>query len=165
MLKPAILYKEQITRRFREYYYTEDLFYESGDMDNWTPEIAENPQAWNRQYAIVDNDDNLIGYLSYAINWYSDEVSRFSLFSFDRGNSIIGFDLLTELERLVNKHRRIEWRMVGGNPVERHYDKFCERHNGNKHILKQAIRDSNGNYRDYMIYEILNQTEILRRSK
>ncbi len=45
--------------------------------------------------------------------------------------------------------------MVGGNPVEKHYDKFCKKHGGNKHILKDSIRDMNGNYRDDIIYEII----------
>lgn len=75
--------------------------------------------------------------------------------TFDRGNLMIGKDLYYELERLVKKHRRIEWRMVGGNHVEKQYDKFCKKHNGTKHILKDAIRDKEGNYRDSIIYEIV----------
>ena len=45
--------------------------------------------------------------------------------------------------------------MIGGNPVERSYDKFCERHNGTKHVLKDALKDAEGNYRDSIIYEIV----------
>lgn len=44
---------------------------------------------------------------------------------------------------------------VGGNPVEKHYDKFCKLHNGKKHILKDSIRDKSGNYHDDIIYEIV----------
>lgn len=47
--------------------------------------------------------------------------------------------------------------MVGGNPVERNYDQFCELHRGNKHVLKDAIRDSEGNYHDDIIYEIIQE--------
>ena len=43
------------------------------------------------------------------------------------------------------------------NKVEKHYDKFCERYNGNKYFLKDAIRDRNGNYHDDIIYEIVNE--------
>lgn len=45
------------------------------------------------------------------------------------------------MEELVNIFHRVEWRMVGGNPVERSYDKFCKMHNGTKHILKDALGD------------------------
>ena len=35
-------------------------------------------------------------------------------------------------------------------------DKFCKKHGGNKHILKDSVRDSHGNYHDDIIYEIIN---------
>ena len=54
-----------------------------------------------------------------------------------------------------NKLNRVEWRMIRGNPAERSYDKFCKKHNGKKHILKDAIKDKQGNYRDDVIYEIV----------
>jgi hypothetical protein len=47
--------------------------------------------------------------------------------------------------------------MVGGNPVERSYDRFLKMHNGNKHILKDAVKDKYGKYHDDVIYEIINK--------
>ena len=32
---------------------------------------------------------------------------------------------------------------------------FIEKYNGNKHILRDAIRDKSGNYHDDIIYEIV----------
>lgn len=55
----------------------------------------------------------------------------------------------------VYKLHRIEWRMVGGNPVERSYYRFCKKFNGSKHILKDAVKDRYGNYHDDIIYEII----------
>lgn len=121
MLTPAILYKDQIENEFRKLYYTEDMFYYTGCLAQWYPNIKDIP----------------------------------GLVSFDRGNPIIGNDLYKKLEELVSRFHRIEWRMVGGNPVEKHYDKFCKLHNGKKHILKDSIRDKSGNYHDDIIYEIV----------
>ena len=45
--------------------------------------------------------------------------------------------------------------MIGGNPVERSYDRFCKKHNGNKYVLKDTVRDLQGRYRDCTIYEII----------
>ena len=45
--------------------------------------------------------------------------------------------------------------MIGGNPVEKHYDKFCEKYNGTKHVLKDAIKDKFGKYHNDVIYEII----------
>lgn len=154
MLVPAILYKDKIIREMQKYFYTDDMLYETGCMHNWCPDIAEEPNEKMMQYAIVSGE-TLIGYLGYSIDWYVSKAYNFGLFSFDRGNPLIGKDLYSELERLVNKFHRVEWRMVGGNPAERGYDHFVKKHNGTKHILRDAIRDRDGNYRNDIIYEIV----------
>ena len=154
MLVPATLYKEEIIKNFKRYFYTAEMLYETGCMHNWFPNIAECPDETTFQYAIVHNDI-LIGYLGYTVDWYVSKAYNFGLFSFDRGNPLVGKDVFDKLEELVSKFHRVEWRMVGGNPTERSYDKFLKRHNGNKHILKDAIRDKDGNYRDDIIYEIV----------
>lgn len=39
MLIPAILKKSEILQNFKKYYYTDDMMYESGGLNNWTPNI------------------------------------------------------------------------------------------------------------------------------
>lgn len=163
MLVPAILYKEQIKKEFQKYYYTTDMLYETGCMCNWSPEIAECPSESQFQYAIVDENEKLIGYLGYSVDWYVSKAYNFGLFSFDRGNVLVGRYTFNKLEELASRLHRIEWRMVGGNLTERSYDKFCKKHNGNKHILKDAIKDAEGNYHDDVIYEIV--SEVKRNEK
>ena len=155
MLKPAILFKNEIQSKMKEWYYTDDMMFETGCLDNWYPDIPDCPDGSLYQYAIVDKKENCIGFLSYYIDWYSDNVSRFGLFSFDRGNPLVGRDLFSEMEKLVKRHHRVEWRMVGGNPVEKSYDNFCKMHNGNKVILHDVLKDRDGNYHDDVIYEII----------
>ena len=155
MLVPAILYKDEIIKGMQKYFYTDDMMFETGCMDNWTPNITERPEGSQFQYAIIDTNEKLIGYLAYTVDWYASKAYNFGLFSFDRGNLLVGKEVFNKLEELVNRLHRVEWRMVGGNPAERGYDSFCKRHNGTKHILKDAIKDRNGNYRDDVIYEIV----------
>ena len=71
-------------------------------------------------------------------------------------NITVAKDLRDKLEELVSTHRRLEWRMIGGNKVEKHYDKFCFSHGGNKVVLHDVIKDEQGIYHDECIYEILN---------
>lgn len=158
MLIPAVIMKNEILDNFKRYFYSEDMMYETGCMNNWLPDIVDCPDESTFQYAIVHNDV-LIGYLGYTVDWYSSKVYNFGLFSFDRGNPLIGKDVFNKLEELTSKFHRIEWRMVGGNPAERGYDSFLKRHNGKKHILKDAIKDKEGNYRDDVIYEIVNSAD------
>ena len=157
MLVPAILFKDKILEEFKKYYYTEDMMYETGGLTNWLPNIQEETESGRFQYAIVDSENKLLGYLDYHVDWYSSCASRFGLISFDRGNPTVGRDLYSELNKLINDYKlhRIEWRMIGGNPVERHYDKFCEKYNGTKHVLKDAIKDKFGKYHNDIIYEII----------
>lgn len=158
MLMPAILRKKEIIYEFRKLQYTDDLMYEVGCLDNYMPDIADEPDKETYQYAIVDSKDNLVGYIGYSIDWYSSQAHRFGLMSFDRGNPLIGMALFEVMEKLIDelKLHRISWYMVSGNPVERHYDKFCKKYGGRKIVLKDVFKDRSGRYRDSIIYEIIN---------
>ena len=154
MLEPAILYKDEIINKMRNYFYTEDMLYETGCLHNWTPTICDCPDECTFQYAIVDGCE-VVGYLGYNVDWYASKAYNFGLFSFERGNPTVGIDVFNKLEDLTETMHRVEWRAVGGNPAIKHYDAFCKKHNGIKHVLKDAIRDKEGNYRDDIIYEIV----------
>ena len=157
---PAILYKKEIIRKLQEYTYAEDMIYYSGYLGNSVPSIEEDTNGKLYQYAIVD-DGKLIGYFTYQIDWYSSSVYNFGLFSFDRNNVTIGIDVYRELKKLINDYHihRIEWRMVSGNPVEKHYDKFCQKYRGKKLVLTDVLKDRYGKYHNDVIYEIIFEQE------
>lgn len=157
MLIPAILRKEEILTKMQEYNYTEDMMYYSGYLGNSLPSIEENNNGNLYQYAVLTHLGKLIGYFTYYIDWYSSCVYNFGLFSFDRNNSIIGIDIYKELKKIINDYHihRLEWRMIGGNPVEKHYDKFCKRYNGKKYVLTDVFKDRCGKYHNDVIYEIV----------
>ncbi len=157
MLIPAILKKDEIVHKFQEKYYTEDMFYETGGLNNWLPNIEDCPSASQHQYAIINNKDEqkVIGYLSYYVDYVAMSASNFGLISFDKGNAIVGKDLYNKMQELLKTMHRIEWRMIGGNPVERSYDRFCNKYGGTKYVLHDACKDKDGNYRNDVIYEII----------
>lgn len=156
MIKPAILYKDELEKKFAECLYTDNFFWYTGcGWCNSLPNLE--PCDGDFKYVFVDSKDKIIGYLAYWIDFATDSVSRFGLFSFDRGNPLVGKDLLAKMEELVRDHRRVEWRMIGGNPVQKHYDKFCEKHGGNRVCLHQVTKDIHGRYHDEYIYEIVKE--------
>ena len=157
MIIPAILRKNEIIQEFQKLQYTDDLMYEVGCCDNYMPNIVEEPDSGTYQFAIVDSKDKLIGYVSYRIDWYSSQAHNFGLMSFDRGNPLIGKELFGIMTNLIEnlKLHRIEWYMVSGNPVERSYDKFCEKYNGRKITLRDTFKDRLGIYHDSITYEII----------
>ncbi len=157
MMIPAVLKYNLLKDKFREKYYSKDMFYVSGDMNNWIPDIDLDPYSNNFQYAIIDKNDNLIGYFAYSIDWYASNAYAFSLISFDKGNVTVAFDVRRAIKKIINfyKIHRAEFCVVCGNPVEKHYDKFCRKYNGSKYILHDCIKTADGEYRNKAIYEII----------
>ncbi len=156
MLIPAIIKKNEIIKKCQEKFYSEDMLYLSGSPESWIPNIREKDCDGTYQYAIMNNEQ-LIGFLEYYIDFYSSVVSRFGLISFDKGNIIIGRDLYSEMQKIINEYHihRIEYQMVSGNPVEKSYDRFCKKYNGTKHIFKDCFKDKYGKYHDNIVYEII----------
>lgn len=159
MLVPAILYKDEIIEEYQKLYYTKDMLYETGSLNQWCPDISETPERGCFQYAIITPSNGLIGYLEYQIYYYVSKAYNFGLISFNKGNPTIGKDLFNKMEELIQRLHKVEWRMVSGNPVEKSYDRFCEKHNGYKHILKDELRDADGYYHDDVVYEIIKEKQ------
>ena len=157
MLKPAILYKNEILTKIQEYNYTEDMMYYSGYLGNAIPSIEEDTNGKLYQYAIIGEGNKLIGYFAYSIDWYSSCVYNFGLFAFDRNNTTVGYDVYKELKKIINGYHihRMEWRMIKGNPVERHYDNYCKHYNGKKFVFTDVFKDRCGEYHNEVIYEII----------
>ena len=64
--------------------------------------------------------------------------------------------MFNKLKDLVHRHHRVEWCVVGNNPVKRNYDRFCKKHSGYIHHYHETTKDESGNYIDSFLYEIVN---------
>ena len=106
-------------------------------------------------FHLYDIEDELIHFNSGMIDVLVTKNHR--MYAFDKGNILIGKALKEIMDKLINEYHlhRIEWRMIGGNPVERSYDRFCKKYNGNKYVLKDVFKDRQGKYHDDCIYEII----------
>lgn len=154
MLKPAVLYKDVLEKKFAEQLYSDDYFWYAGYGGcNELPSYETRDEKY--QYAIVDEADNVIGYFAYQLQGITDTALNFGLYSFDKGNPLVGIDVFNKMEELIAEHRRVEWRMVGGNKIKKSYDKLCQKHGGNCVQLHAVTKDNHGNWHDEYIYEIL----------
>lgn len=70
MLKPALLYKEEIQREISNYIYNEDMFLYTRSLGFYTPNFENNDDGTLYQYAIVNNE-KVIGYFTYHVDWYT----------------------------------------------------------------------------------------------
>lgn len=156
MLEPAMLHKEAVLNGLMKHIYDDEMTLYSGWNGFELPKISDDFDGANYRFAIIDGT-NVIGYFCYTYDLHNRSVSNFGLYSFDKNNPIIGRDVLREMRHIIKEYKphRIEWRMVGGNPVERHYDKFCKKYNGKKLVFTDVFRDRYGRYHNDVMYEII----------
>lgn len=158
MLVPALSRKEEVLQEFSKIIYDDKYFYYSGyrychgvpnisDADNWF------------QWASIGSRNQVIGFIAYNID-DTEAACKFKIISFDEGNAVFIRDLSNILTELLTSCRRLEWRCVSGNPIMKHYSKFCFDHKGNEVVLHDVCRDNHGNYCDEHIYEIVRNRDI-----
>lgn len=161
MLVPALLYKKEIEDYFIKHLYDYNMFLYNGYAhSNSLPKIEPAENIY--QFAIIDKNDTnnpLKGYFSYRIDLLTDCVYNFGLISLcedeEKKSSRIGIDVYKELIRLYKIHHRIEWRVMGNNPVIRHYDSLCKRLKGHRVHLHDVVKDNNNQFQDEYMYEII----------
>jgi hypothetical protein len=124
------------------------------------------PDVENNRYKCISHKyhygQKLIGYFSYRIDPATANVYNFGLYSFDKGNALIGHDVFKKMEELIKEHHRVEWRCVSGNPALRGYENFATRIaeeipylKVNIHQMIDVTKDNQGRYHDEIIFEIV----------
>lgn len=161
MLEPALLHKEELLKKFAKVMYTHEYFLYSGWPNDYRmPNISDEGEC--RRYAVINKDGEVTGYIAYTIDPSLLSVSSFGLYSFTDGlNMTLAKDLSELMESLIKTYHRIEYQMVGGNPVEKSYDRFIKKYGGEKHVLHDYLRDNYGKVHDRVIYEIITDVPLV----
>lgn len=162
MIRPAIFFKDELTKAFGSILYTQEHFYYEGGIDNYEQEITE--EADKFQFAILDHEQ-LVGYISFRVDWYCSCAYNFGLISFaDRPSKVIASAILAVIKMIegFNLHR-IDFRCICGNPAERGYDGIIEKFHGKYNLRKFAFvdntRDRQGYYHDTIVYEMIRKSK------
>ena len=151
-----MLHNEAILNGLKKHIYEDAMSYQSDWNGSTLPEIPNEIDGSNYRFAILDND-KVVGYFCFFYYMHSRCLKNFGLYSFDKGNLTIGKDVYCALRHMIQvyKPHRMQWAMISGNPVEKHYDKFCRRYDGKKIILTDVFKDRYGIYHNDVIYEII----------
>lgn len=159
LLKPAILYKDEIERKYCEYFYSREMYQVMGCVTSAIPQIkASGNDPGFRQFAIVDLEGNCIGYLHYTIYFDRRLVDAFELLGFV-STPLIGKALYDELYRLSHIYHLVTFGAVGSNPVIKHYMHACKKLKGSYVVERDVIMDNECNLDDYYRFQILNPDE------
>ena len=170
MLVPAACYKEEIEKAFAKLAYTDKLLWYDGCIDNFRHELTDESDKYH--YAIVENN-TLLGYISFRVDWYCSMAYNFGLMSFTDtyadDNDFYGyrstkpsiFKAIREVMRMVKSFdlHRIDWRCISGNPAEKNYTGIASMLTKEYHVRKVAFKDNmkdrHGNYHDTIMFEMI----------
>lgn len=186
MLVPASMYKEEIEQQFKNIQYSDKYLWYTGSIDNYDMEVKTEEDKF--AFAIITPMNELVGYVSFRVDWYCSMAYNFSLIKFKDKiadevknefsvNRPIGgwcidtkpiiASAIREVMRMVesfNLHR-IDFRCVEGNPAKQKYDKIVDK------IVDKGvyvcymptfidnIRDKQGNYHNTICYELIRREE------
>lgn len=157
MLKPAQLYKDELQKKSIETWYdTKYMFWNGGTGDSQI-NIHDNNYDCH-QFVSVDKDDNVIGYITYAVDWAAMSADRFGIISFDKGNVLFAKDVYHAICDLFEKYHmnRIQWFAFVDNPAVKGYRNFIKKHGGVECAhYRQVAKLIDGKLHDSVCFEIL----------
>lgn len=156
MLKPAQLYKDKLNEvSVAQWYDMKNIYYHGGPGAS-IYELSESSDDCH-SFVSVDREDNVVGYISYRVDWGGRQAYNFGLISFDKGNLLFIRDCYQVFQDIFEKYHlnRIEWYAYADNPAVRGYRNLCKRFGGhevgylhNSHLLLD------GKMHDSVMFEI-----------
>ena len=157
MLKTAQLYREELEKKNIESWYKPENIYWHGGVGEYTIDLPDN-NAENHCFVSVDKNDNVIGYISYSIDWNAMSADNWGMISFDKGNFIFAKDVYQAICDCFTIYglNRISWYCYADNPAIRGYRNFIKKHGGREcAYFRQMTRLKDGRLHDSVSFEIL----------
>lgn len=157
MLKPAQLYREKLREEMcKSWYDLKNIFY-SGCTGNSLPNLPDNNYD-SHHFVSVDDNNNVVGYISYSINWLAMSANDFGIISFKKGNVMFAKDVYKVICDLFEVYHmnRISWLAYADNPAIRGYRNFIKKHGGREcGYRRQVAKLQDGKLHDSVEFEIL----------
>lgn len=157
MLKPAQLYKEKLQEEnIRSWYKPENIFWNGGAGDS---QININEDNYGcHQFVSVDKENNVIGYITYEVDWSAMSADKFGIISFKKGSIEFVKDVYRAICNLFEIYHmnRISWFAYVDNPAIRGYRNFIKKHGGVEcAYYRQITKLQDGKLHDAVNFEIL----------
>lgn len=157
MLKPAQLYAEKLQKEnFESWYRPENIFWNGGPRDSTIVIKDDNYDC--HQFVSVDKDDNVIGYITYAVDWSAMSADRFGIISFKKNSVEFARNIYKAVCSIFNVYHmnRIQWFCFADNPAIRGYRNFIKKHGGRECAhYRQVAKLQDGKLHDSVCFEIL----------
>lgn len=161
-LVPAIIYKDKIENYIRSIYYSDDSYLMSGFNHSFNEVIEDDKDGTLFQWAILSNSNQLMGFVSYKINWYDAILKKLKLLSFVEGNVCIKFAMQAIVDKInsYNLHKMTFW-CIDEDPMLQKYINFTKNNNGQVIILQDEFRDHYGKYHNLYRFDIMLDKDLV----
>lgn len=160
MIEPAIKYQDILRFKFREIWFEDRYkFYNGANyFEDWN--VSES--TWVSHQFVSTKNNEVIGYIGYQIDrGNEDVVYGLNIINFEEKPSMtFSVDLGNALTDIFEKYnfRKMNFYVVIGNPIEKSYDKMCERYGGRiVGIKRKNVKLFDGKLYDEKIYEIMRE--------
>lgn len=157
MLKPAQLYKERLEEENIKSWYQQENIYWTGTAGSELINLPDNNYE-SHCFVSVDKNDNILGYIAYAVDWSAMSADRFGIISYQKGNLEFVKDIYKAVCDLflVYHMNRVSWCCYVDNPAIRGYRNFIKRHGGREcGYYRQVTKLLDGKLHDSIEFEIL----------
>ena len=159
MLKNAHSYKDILISLHRETWYDPRYTYYYCDVGCYDLSFEENNYS-KHQFASVDKYGNVIGYISYGIDWAALSADNFNIINYDLGNVEFIKDCYRAVYDIFETYKlnRIEWFCIADNPAINGYRKFIKKYGGKEcGYFRQFLKLLDGKIHDGVHFEILKE--------
>lgn len=166
MLKPAILYADQIPKLYQGVWFNDKYKYYNYNSYWHTFTVEDKTFDWH-EFVSVDASGQVIGYIHYYIDRNTLNCMRFGAINFT-DNPLFGKDLLQVIKDIFERFNfhKLSFGMVVGNPIEKTYDRLVEKYGGRiTCIEKEETKLDDNKYYDVKRYEILREDYLRARGK
>lgn len=157
MLMPAQMYREKLNNEAtRQWYDIRNMYYHSGPI--MSEYNIDDNTGCGHYFVSVDKDDNVLGYIGYAIDWSSKRVYNFGFLSFQKGNMTFVRDSYQAFKNLfeVYHFHSVEFLCYVDNPAVRGYRNLMRKFGGREcaYMRDEALL-LDGKLHDAVKFEIL----------
>lgn len=165
MIKPAQLYQEELNRLYTKTFYDSKYMYYRGCWGTSELNIPNNTYD-SHHFAILNHNQELIGYVCYAINFASKVASNFGIISF-KPFVCFGRDLTKIIDDIFIKYgmNKIEFRAFADNPIIKHYYNFIHKYGGRVvGTLIDSVMLEDGELHDDVMFELFKKDYLERKN-
>ena len=158
MLKPAVMYEKQLYERSLKCIYNPRyMYYFSGAGQEGIR--LPNEQKFGRYLVSVDKDENVLGYIGYALDYETMTADQWGIICFEENGSIeFAKDVYQAISDCFTKYgfERVAWCCYADNPALRGYKNFIKRYGGRiSGYFRKCVRLMDGKLLDSVSFEIM----------